>query len=316
MENESPIQVEEDVQETLLFLDKLHPGFAKSHRDFSHFLNLTVEDLQGKMVSITTQSRMLKNKRKLRHYLNCQKFMLHKHLRRLQKFNQEISDRIVSQGKHLEVIPSSPIPSGSGDPANEECERLKTPDEFRNIEEEFREAAIDCAGLEVSRPSTSSAESFSDQSFDSSSTTDVTMDGGTRETSTIRQLELDMSKMKRRCKHILDVTDRYCVLNSETDLHLKIDDFNKSILDQEKSPPLSPWTNKSPSTDEVDGGRDKEVSKSDSCLNPQKLPSSIDSQGAVKLTMESICNHLLVIMKTYTKKHSRSDSAWTQPTLQ
>merc|ERR1712038_1518366 len=32
------------------------------------------------------------------------------------------------------------------------------------------------------------------------------------------QILADMSKMKTRCKHILDVTDRYCVLSEEIEI--------------------------------------------------------------------------------------------------
>jgi len=131
----------------------------------------------------------------------------------------------------------------------------------------------------------------------------------------------DMKKMKRRCKHVLDVTDKYCVLNNETDLKLDIQqdevvELNSSLS---KSPITSPWSMRSsrscspiseiasPATkddlsasqDEVDGLKMLGVNEPS-----LKLPSSINDQGLVKMTLGSVTVHLGVLIKTYTRRHS------------
>ena len=131
----------------------------------------------------------------------------------------------------------------------------------------------------------------------------------------------DMKKMKRRCKRVLDVTDKYCVLNNETDLKLdlqqgEVADLNASLS---KSPTTSPWSTRCSSAcssnsesssptnpdntltfeDEVDGvaGENKQITN-------LQLPSSINDKGLFKITLDSFGEHLGVLMKTYTRRHS------------
>ncbi len=112
------------------------------------------------------------------------------------------------------------------------------------------------------------------------------------------QLLADLAKMKRRCKHILDVTDRFCVL---TDQDLKIDTSDvrsRSVED------LS-------STDSVDSDTfpTLETSASSSSTSPVPNVSTTTSpitQNIVKSTFESFGSHLAVIAKTYTRKRGHS----------
>jgi len=138
---------------------------------------------------------------------------------------------------------------------------------------------------------------------------------------TLTILTADMKKMKRRCKHVLDVTDKYCVLNNETDLKLdaqqdEVVELNTSLS---KSPIMSPWSMRSSrscspisettsptcidalstSEDEADGV--KSIDTNEAAL---KLPSSINDQGLVKMTLGSVSVHLGVLIKTYTRRHS------------
>ena len=86
-----------------------------------------------------------------------------------------------------------------------------------------------------------------------------------------------MSKMKTRCKHILDVTDRYCVLTEETTCQQStVSDSKEDSLD---------------STDSTD-----------SSTGSLKLHGNV-----VKTTVSSLSSHLAVIAKTYTKRHSSSN---------
>ena len=131
----------------------------------------------------------------------------------------------------------------------------------------------------------------------------------------------DMKKMKRRCKHLLDVTDKYCVLNNETDLKLDVqqDEVIELTSSLSKSPITSPWSMRSSrscspisglasptsadglstSEDEVDGSKISGLNEA-----ALKLPSSINDQGLVKMTLGSVSVHLGVLIKTYTRRHS------------
>ena len=131
----------------------------------------------------------------------------------------------------------------------------------------------------------------------------------------------DMKKMKRRCKHVLDITDKYCVLNNETDLNLdlqqdQVADLNNSLS---MSPITSPWSIRSSRTaspiseaasptsnefmsaceDEVDGSKGHAT-----VVTNLQLPSSINDRGLVKMTLDSMGGHLGVLLKTYTRRHS------------
>jgi hypothetical protein len=142
--------------------------------------------------------------------------------------------------------------------------------------------------------------------------------GGTLDNE-LKALIADMKKMKRRCKHVLDVTDKYCVLNNETDLQLDVEkdavaDLNASLS---KSPTTSLWSTRSSracspisgttspssaekmetSEDEVDGPKSINVTN-------LQLPSPIHDRGLVKMTLGSFGGHLGVLIKTYTRRHS------------
>ena len=135
----------------------------------------------------------------------------------------------------------------------------------------------------------------------------------------VHQLHSDLAKMKRRCKHILDVTDRYCVL-TRTDLKLEQDDGSPDEDGQNRPPSqnrsLGGQSSHSSSEDSVDGGS---VSSCDeagsvascpaSCGADGPLPVSPMSRHMVRSTLESFGSHLRVIAKTYTKRRGRAEEA-------
>jgi len=97
------------------------------------------------------------------------------------------------------------------------------------------------------------------------------------------QILADMSKMKTRCKHILDVTDRYCVLSEEIEIQNTSGGNNLAAA----SPTHS-------NEDSLDS------SHSTGSSSP-KLNGNM-----IKTTVTSVSSHLAVIAKTYTKRHSSS----------
>jgi len=104
------------------------------------------------------------------------------------------------------------------------------------------------------------------------------------------QILADMSKMKTRCKHILDVTDRYCVLTeSSNDIIQDVVDGNNGIE----------MTNHE---DSLDSTTSRESAGSNTSSGAPKLNGNV-----IKTTVTSVSSHLAVIAKTYTKRHSSSN---------
>ncbi len=97
------------------------------------------------------------------------------------------------------------------------------------------------------------------------------------------QLLADMSKMKTRCKHILDVTDRYCVLDEGQDSEDNEDSTNHRLHSGEDS-----------------------IDSSESTSSTASSPTPRLNGNVIKTTVTSVSSHLAVIAKTYTKRHSSS----------
>ncbi len=112
------------------------------------------------------------------------------------------------------------------------------------------------------------------------------------------QLLADVGKMKTRCKHILDVTDRYCVL-SDQDLNI-IEETGVGQIEVEES------SSSSSDRDSPDGGLRLEAQGLSPA--PGSSSSSPITQHLVKSTFESFGSHLAVIAKTYTRKRGHSSS--------
>lgn len=97
-----------------------------------------------------------------------------------------------------------------------------------------------------------------------------------------------LDRTKRRCKHMLDVSDRYCVLFQD-ELDLKTKDSNS--------------LQRSKSFSERDLNATVEmVPNREALLRP---PHEI-TQNLVKATLNSVGSHLSVLAKTYTRKNSGS----------
>lgn len=135
----------------------------------------------------------------------------------------------------------------------------------------------------------------------------------------VQQLHSDLAKMKRRCKHVLDVTDRYCVL-TRTDLKLEEQEGNEAAADGQSRPPsqnrsLGGQSAHSSSEDSVDGGSvdsscDEAGSVASCPANVEgPLPVSPVARHMVRSTLESFGSHLRVIAKTYTRRTGRAEEA-------
>ncbi len=111
----------------------------------------------------------------------------------------------------------------------------------------------------------------------------------------MERLLADAAKMRTRCKHVLDVTDRYCVLTDE-DLRIDANLGQHRILGEAMS------------DDDLD--TTKAFGTSSIPAAPSSpLPASPITQHIVRSTLESFGSHLSVIAKTYTRRRGHSFSS-------
>ena len=105
------------------------------------------------------------------------------------------------------------------------------------------------------------------------------------------QILADMSKMKTRCKHILDVTDRYCVL---TEVNVDNLDVIEDVVDSAG----------------LETSNEDSLHSNDSTVSRESAGNSSTPKlngNVIKTTVTSVSSHLAVIAKTYTKRHSSSN---------
>jgi len=242
-------------QEVVLALEEAKPGFVDSLKAFSHFLSLALDDLTLKKEMAS--SRIEIESAQVRNYIRCQRYMLQKHISRLEKFDREVTQRL----NKMDAV---------------EFERPLSPEVVVSDDEVDGKAMFESFNSDSLSPvrdrSVSSVSSQDSCQTTMSEASHVSFDDSCLPRKVLSQLEADMIKMKRRCKHMLDVADRY------------IGPLESSISESETS-----------------------------CDSPQN-PSSVEDKNspsekfedfkAFRLTCESFGDHLKVLIKTYTNRHS------------
>ena len=113
------------------------------------------------------------------------------------------------------------------------------------------------------------------------------------------QISADMSKMKTRCKHILDVTDRFCVLSVD-ELRLKTPEKKCSSIEDFADSSSSSSSSMSSSPIAICSSPAPSSTSSSVATTPNQL-----TEKVVKATLESFTCHLSVIAKTYTSRKGR-----------
>lgn len=262
---------------------RARPNFTKALHEFQTFLKATLKDLQVKHQSLLSLRNANKTNRNVKTYLSCQIYLLRKHLRRLEEFDMEICSRLKS------LLDSTTTNAGD---QQQETEisfgklTLQDRDEYLKVnvnailkvdsKSGLKESLDDSIGSRRSKNDSIGSNS-SDSSSSCSSSPCPPLQGPAD--NQLLQILADINKMKRRCKHILDVTDKYCVLGSN---------------------PAS----SSGSLDEYYLAGDSSCDSSYSADSSSSLPSPVVPGNMFKTTLESVGSHLAVIAKTYTKRHS------------
>lgn len=244
-------------QEVVLALEDTKPGFVDSLKAFSHFLSLALDDLTLKKEMASSKTDI--ESAPVRNYIRCQCFMLQKHIHRLERFDREVTERLNKMDAIEFERPLSPV--------------ITSDDEVDGGKAMFDSFSSDSSGPVRDR-SVSSASSQDSCQTNISEASHISADDICKPRKELSQLEADMIKMKRRCKHMLDVADRYigpletCVSMSESEVSSGSPVNSHSIEDKN-----------SPSE-------------------------KFEDFKAFRLTCESFGDHLKVLIKTYTNKHS------------
>jgi len=240
--------------------DKLRPGFAKELADFGNFIYLVHNELKKKRedASASLKGPAVIGSRKARNYIKCQNFMLQRHIHRLERFDREVTRRVQqvlgNSIGDMTLVPESPLVMDDDVDGN--------PDAIQRA-----------PSFDMERTSSSSLHSGDSSIASGTSMTSSSATAAESEGNAVEQLHADLIKMKRRAKHILDVSNQYLgsFLETTTDSNWGGDVDSR---------PMSP---------------EEERHKRN----------SLDDMASVKMTMESFVEHTKVLMKSYTNKHSK-----------
>jgi hypothetical protein len=269
------------------------PNFAKALLDFETFLGATLDDLISKAKVLNDQRRHAKTRRDIRTYLTCQIYLLQKHLHRLNQFKAEIHTRV---GMIL-----SPSEAAAAEEQQTEISFGKTIDSnVADDNDKYLESNVN-AILKAEASKRVKTSSAAKKSSILTSQQQPVLTQSQADDQFLRLLA-DMSKMKTRCKHILDVTDRYCVLDQDTD---------QDQTDHQARRSTSPSGKLSSDEDLADHSCDS--SHSVESIQSGSTSSSPRIHGnVIKTTVTSVSSHLAVIAKTYTKRHAVNTSSLTR----
>ncbi len=245
------------------------PNLAKALQDFDKFLEATLFDLTKKKKVLTEQKRTVKQRKDVKAYLKCQIYLLQKHQKRLEGFQSEIHSRVQNILEFNGNIGEETEVSFGQIVENENREKyleanvnaiLKHEDVIEPSPKSRKKSPTAITQPPQSPQPSKAVQNQADEAF--------------------LRLLADIGKMKTRCKHILDVTDRYCVLEEEKGHNTSFDETDTG----------------------VDSGCDSSQSSEESSGStspPPRIPGNV-----LKTTVTSVTSHIAVIAKTYTKRHS------------
>jgi len=279
---------------------RLHPEFVQHYADFATLVDKSLSDLSDKGNRLEQFRESFKagkgfSNRRNRNYVSCQIFMLQRHSSRLGDFLSEVHGRLFkilgpSGVPRPKWLPDVDVAAGGAKRGLFKGGKALSLPEIR-VDAHFRVAVPNVERTRPSRSSLSSESSLSsaasagesEDSFNASRTEErddalpedpppqSVLDGKSEK---LLKLMADIEKMKRRCKHILDVTDKFCILTPES---LSVNEVDGSEISAARKSPAEP------------------------------------SPNLVKVTLESIGSHLAVFTKTYTSRHSTGASSPKSP---
>merc|ERR1719510_346509 len=115
----------------------------------------------------------------------------------------------------------------------------------------------------------------------------------------------DLRITKKYCKHILDITDKYCVVSNEKDLNLNVmedeiaSNFNSNLY---KSPETSRWTVQSSRCNSPTNSHLLSNRNIIGTFDLLQLPVSLAKDGWMTMTFLSFWDHITFLIKTQFHK--------------
>ena len=278
-------------------------------------LETVKNDLCEKRVIMREQRSLLARQHlAMKSYLDTQIVMLAWHIQRLAKFQGDVEvvmagmeDEDAADGATNNVgeSPKSRITRRESEPAGGKRRRLRRSREFLSLRRSRRKRNEEGAEAEAAASEAERAKKIV-RNMDPAA------------------IAADMSKIRRRCKHILDVSDRYCVLfQEELELKAKASGTTSALERRARSTGSVDMVGRagSSSCGEEDAGSELDSEGESSgrtsrqfSHSPQHhhsyhqgelvVPPNQIMQNVVKAMFNSLGSHLSVLAKTYSRSSS------------
>ena len=282
--------------------------------EFLVFLKITIDDLKAKRQTLKLQHRILVEDRMAKMYLSCQIVMLKKHIHRLECFDTQID--VMLNLQHNKGIPNdgemshiSSLVRNFSSSKIYQVPEINTKGNLTGKDNEhttlsldyIKQCSPDCdvnlTNNDISSPLNAYVQLNTENSLDPIF--------NNLEYKELSKWFKDVRTMKKYCKHILDITDKYCVISNEKDLKLNVledeiaSNFNSNLS---KSPGTSRWTVRSSRCNSL---ADSILLSNKTEVNSFKLlqlPASIGKDGWTKMTFMSCWDHMSFLIKTHVHK--------------
>jgi len=278
--------------------------------DFMMFLKITLHDLEGKHETLKLQHRALRCAHSQKIYLTCQVWMLKSHIKRLNNINDKIKVNKNALLKRMEPKNDqiSDIALQAINPANSQI--TKSSASYKSVSNPPQNNAIlvkgssPLVGAILLRNDILSKRYNLKDSGKINLTSDMNPNNnlnGNNDPESSKLLS-DIKSLKKHCKHILDITDKYCVMNNVKDLKLEKDviaDLNNSLSKYPTTPQRSGKLLRCELSTSVQNYIEN---KNEMSMSSLQLPTSIGKNGWIQMTFVSLKDHLSFIIKTCARK--------------
>jgi len=289
-------------------------NFISILNDFLIFLKITADDLKAKRQTLKLQNRILVEDKKAKMYIKCQIIMLKQHILQLEGFNTQIKVKLNIQ-RNTEAHNDGQI-----------CDNSNQVMHLMNAQFSQVPDIIIKNNLSDSAPSRSTLSIESLKKYapkcDELSTINVVSSSSKQcihrdnkkplghilnnvEDEEVNKWVKDLRITKKYCKHILDITDKYCVVSNEKDLNLNVmedeiaSNFNSNLC---KYPEMSRWTAQSSRCNSPNNSHLLSNKNIIDTFDLLQLPVSLANNGWMKMTFLSFWYHITFLIKTQFHK--------------
>jgi len=287
-------------------------NFISILNDFLIFLKITADDLKAKRQTLKLQNRILIEDKKAKLYIKCQIIMLKQHIQQLEGFGTQIKVKLNVQS-NTEAHDDGQICDDSNQVMHlMNAQFCQVPDIIVKDNLSYCapshsilsiESLKTCAPKCDSISSINVAPSSSKHCIERDTKKCVGHMSNNLEDEEVNKWVKDLKITKKYCKHILDITDKYCVVSNEKDLNLTEDEiasnFNSNLC---RSPETSRWTVQSSRCNSPTNSHLLSNKNSIDTFDLLQLPVSLANDGWMKMTFLSFWDHITFLIKTQFHK--------------